>query len=220
MDTVIHERVQTIPQEIIDGFQSLGVGDIGHVQNYGFMDTSIRPIWRDIKLVGTAVTVRMPNMTSSISREAIRAAQSGDVIVIDRGGDTEIAGWGGFVSLLAKAKGIAGLIVDGAVTDTMEITDLKWPVYSRSISGIVGRPGGAVPGEINTTVSCGGVPVSPGDLIVADDDGIVVIRPHEAEKLLRAVQERYKNIPNIREWIRSGKSIQDYPNVREFLEQS
>lgn len=216
MEMIVHERVQTIPQEIVDGFRNIGVGDIGHIQQFGFMDTGIRPVWRDIRLVGPAVTVRMPSMDTTFNRKVIEIAQPGDVIVVDRGGDTEIACWGGFAALLAKAKGIAGLIVDGAVTDTMELTEMRWPVYSRSVSGLLGRKLGQF-GEVNTTVNCGGVPVSPGDLIVADDDGIVVIRPHEAEPLLKACRERFGNTPNIREWIRSGRPIEDYPGVREFL---
>lgn len=216
MPDVIREHQPIVPDEVIDGFRSIGVGDIGHLQQWGFMSTAIRPVWRDIHLVGTAVTLRMPPTGGISNRRIIETARAGDVIVMDRGGDTEIACWGGFTTLVAKAKGIAGLIVDGAVTDTMEITDLQWPVYSRSISGLLTR-GSGVDSEINTTVSCGGVPVSPGDLIVADDDGIVVIRPEDAADLLDACRKRFGAIPNIRQWLRDGKSITEYPRVAEYL---
>lgn len=216
MPDVIRSHQRTIPEEIIDGFRSIGVGDIGHLQQWGFMNTSIRPVWRDIRLVGTAITLRMPPTGGMSNRKVIEMAKPGDVIVMDRGGDTEIACWGGFTTMLAKAKGIAGLIVDGAVTDTMEISDLHWPVYSRSVSGLLARSNG-VDSEINTTVNCGGVPVSPGDLIVGDDDGIVVIRPEDAATLLEAVRTRFGQTPNIRQWLRDGKSIMDYPRVAEFL---
>jgi len=216
MTDIIRDAQRTIPADLVRGFRDIGVGDIGHIQQWGFMDTAIRPVWRDIRLVGTAITLRMPSMAGPLNRKVIEMAQPGDVIVIDRGGDTEIACWGGFVTLLAQAKGIAGLIVDGAVTDTMEISDLKWPVYSRSISGLLPRRSDA-DGEINTTINCGGVPVAPGDLIVGDDDGIVVIRPDEAEPLLEAWRQRYSKSPNIRQWVRDGKSIMDYPGVAKFL---
>jgi 4-hydroxy-4-methyl-2-oxoglutarate aldolase len=218
MTVVVHDRVETIPDEIVEGFKSLGVGDIGHVQVKGFMDTAIRPVWSDVRLVGRAVTVWMPSMDIGISRAAIRACQPGDVLVVDRGGDTEFACWGGGAGLLAMVQGVAGLIVDGAVTDAMEITDLKWPVYSRSISGLVGHPQREF-GEVNTTISCGGVPVSPGDLIVADDDGIVVVRPHEAADLMKEVQERFGSTPNIRQWLRDGKDIADHPIAQTFFNQ-
>lgn len=219
MDRVINDRVQAIPKEIVEAYANVGVGDIGHILRFGFMDTGIRPVWRDIRLVGTAVTVRMPGTDIGLNRDSIRAAQPGDVIVVDRGGDTEYACWGGFAALLAKSKGIAGLIVDGAVTDSMELEEMAWPVYSRTISGLVGSNAGGK-GEINTTIDCGGVPISPGDLIVADDDGIVVIRPDQAEEVLNIYRERFGNSPNIREWLRSGKPIMDYPRVRQFHEQS
>jgi 4-hydroxy-4-methyl-2-oxoglutarate aldolase len=218
MGVVVHDRVETIPDEIVEGFKSLGVGDIGHVQVKGFMDTAIRPVWSDIRLVGRAVTVWMPSMDIGISRAAIRACQPGDVLVVDRGGDTEFACWGGGAGLLAMVQGVAGLIVDGAVTDAMEITDLKWPVYSRSISGLVGHPQREF-GEVNTTISCGGVPVSPGDLIVADDDGIVVVRPHEAADLMKEVKERFGSTPNIRQWLRDDKDIADHPIAQTFFNQ-
>ena len=217
IESIIRERAQTIPQSLIDQYANIGVGDIGHILRFGFMDTGIRPVWRDIRLVGPAVTVRMPGNDISFNRKVIEVARPGDVIVVDRGGDTEIACWGGFATLLAKARGIAGLIVDGAVTDTMEITDLRFPVYSRTVSGLVGQSVGGY-GEINTTVTCGGVPVSPGDLIVADDDGVVVIRPHEAETVLNAYKQRFGTLPSIRSWLRDGKDILDYPGVRDFLE--
>lgn len=207
---------QKIPSEIVEGFADIGVGDIGHIQQFGFMDTAIRPIWRDIRLVGRAFTVRMPSMDTQLNREAIKQAQPGDVLIVDRGGDTEIACFGGETALLAKVKGLAGLIVDGAVTDSMEITDMRWPVYTRSLSGVLGRKLG-VAGELQTTVNCGGVPVSPGDLIVADDDGIVVIRPHEAADLLEACRERFGGKPNIRQWIKEGKRIEDWPSVSTFF---
>ena len=218
MEPIIRDRVETIPSELVDAYRTIGVGDIGHFKVSGFMDTAIRPVWRDIRLVGRAVTVRMPGLDIGLNRAAIAAAAPGDVIVVDRGGETEVACWGGFAALLAQAKGVAGLIVDGAVTDTMELTDLGWPVYSRAVSGLVGRKLDFY-GEINTPIACGNVPVNPGDLIVADDDGIAVIRPDEAAPLLQSVTARFGNTPNIREWLRAGKSIQEYPGVKEFLSQ-
>jgi 4-hydroxy-4-methyl-2-oxoglutarate aldolase len=214
----IHPRVESIPQAIIDAYESIGVGDIGHIQTFGFMDTGIRPVWQDLRLVGPALTVRMPPMDITANRAAISAAKPGDVIVVDRMNTTEDACWGGVAALLAKEQGAAGLIVDGAVTDSMEFADLKWPAYSRTISGLVGRvKGDAGVGEINVPISCGGVPVNPGDLIVADNDGIVVIRPHEAETLLKAVQDRFGSHPNIRQWVRDGKPLREYPHAKEFF---
>ena len=215
MGLVVNERVELIPKEIVEGFKTIGVGDIGHIQEFGFMDNAIRPVWRDIRICGTAVTCRMPGFDTTANRAVIDSAQDGDVIVIEQSGDTRTAAMGGGAGLLAIVKGVAGLIVDGAVTDTMEFEDLKWPVYSRSVSGLVGRKI-QMYGEVNTTISCGNVPVNPGDLIVGDDDGIVVIRPHEAEDLLRQCQERFGSTPSIRQWVRDGKDLKEYPAVKKY----
>jgi regulator of RNase E activity RraA len=111
------------------------------------------------------------------------------------------------------------MIVDGSTTDSMEITDMKWPVFARAISGCVGRKldkGGG----INIPVHCGGVVVHPGDLIVADDDGIAVINPEEAEALLKQVQDRFSSTPSIRKWIADGKPLESHPNADLLGKQS
>lgn len=221
VNTIVKRKsTATIPTSVIEGFSTIAVGDIGHLRQVGFMDTAIRPVWPNVRLVGPATTVRMPVSGASLTREAIRQASPGDVIVIDRCGQSDVACWGGFVALLAKVKGIAGLIVDGAVTDTMEIAALGWPVYSRSVSGVLGHDVGDGYGEINTTANCGGVPVDAGDLIVADDDGIVVVRPWEAATLLDQCRERFNGKPDIRKWLREGRPLEDYPGVQEFLSSS
>lgn len=211
---VIKDREVKIDQEIIDAYQSIGVGDIGHILDASsFMDVDIRPVYRDIKLVGPALTAKMPPGDTGLNRKVIEMAEPGDVIVIDRCGDLQYACWGGVVTLLCKVNGVAaGLIVDGSVTDSMEISDIKWPVFSRAISGCVGRKldkGGG----INVPVNCGGVVVHPGDLIVADDDGIAVIKPEEAEALLKELQDRYSGTPNIRHWIAEGKTLKSHPKA-------
>lgn len=209
----INKNTEKISKEIIEEFKNIGVGDIGHILDApSFMDIGIRPVYRDIKLVGPAFTARMLPGDVSLSRKIIELAEPGDVIVIDRCGDLRYACWGGAVTLFSKVKGIAGLIVDGSVTDGMEIADMKWPVFSRGISGLVGRrldKGG----EINVPINCGGVVVNPRDLIVADDDGIAVIKPREAEELLKKLRERFGSVPPIRKWIAEGKPLELHPNA-------
>lgn len=212
---VINDKEVKIDQKIIDAYQSIGVGDIGHILDASsFMDVNIRPVYQDIKLVGPALTAKMPPGDAGLTRKVIEMAKPGDVIVIDRCGDLQYACWGGVVTLRCKINGVvAGLIVDGSVTDSMEISDIKWPVFSRAISGCVGRNLGKG-GGINIPVNCGGVVVHPGDLIVADDDGIAVIKPEEAEALLKELQDRYSGTPNIRQWIAEGKTLESHPKAK------
>ena len=208
-----NQTAKKISKEVIEGFRAISVGDVGHIlEASGFMDTSIRTVYSDVKLVGPAFTAKMLPGDNSLNRKVIDMAAPGDVIVVDRCGDTFHGALGGAVALFCKVKGVAGAIIDGAITDSLEISDLKWPVFTRSLSGLVGRrldKGGA----INVPVQCGGVVVHPGDLIVADDDGIAVIDPEESESLLQRLRDMFRNTPPIRKWIADGKRIEDHPNA-------
>jgi 4-hydroxy-4-methyl-2-oxoglutarate aldolase len=210
---VINKRVERVSKAIIEEFKKIGVGDIGHIlEASSFMDPGIRPVYRDVKLVGPALTARMLPGDNTLNRKVIELVEPGDVIVIDRCGDKMHACWGGALSLFCKVKGVAGLIIDGSTTDSMEITDMKWPVFSRALSGLLGRrldKGGG----INIPVQCGGAVVHPGDLIVADDDGIAVIDPEGSEELLKKLQERFRGTPSIRQWIADGKPLKEHPNA-------
>lgn len=210
---VINKRVEKVSKAVIEGFKKIGVGDIGHILDASsFMDPGIRPVYRDVKLVGPALTARMLPGDNTLNRKIIELAEPGDVIVIDRCGDKLHACWGGALSLFCRVKEVAGLIIDGSTTDSMEIADMKWPVFSRALSGLLGRrldKGGG----INIPVQCGGVVVHPGDLIVADDDGIAVIDPEESEELLKKLHERFRDTPSIRQWIADGKPLKDHPNA-------
>lgn len=184
----VHPRVEHISKELIEQYRTITPASIGHLIKFGFMDPGIRPVWRRMKLVGPALTVRMVANDNALNRQAIRHARPGDVIVVERVGDKSIACWGEVTSLAAKQLGIAGIIIDGAITDVIEIEDMGWPAFSRSISAVLGRRYGD-DGEINTTINCGGVPVNPGDLIVADDNGVCVLTPELAQELVGRARE-------------------------------
>jgi len=207
---------QQVTKELIESYREISVGDIGHILDApNFMDITIQSVYRDVKLVGPAFTARVLPGDTGFTRKIIEVAQPDDVIVIDRCGDTKYACWGGAVTLHCKMKGVAGLVIDGPVTDRMEITDMKWPVFSRGITGLVGRKL-EKGGDIQIPVTCGGAIVRPGDLIVADDDGIVVIDPGEMVELLKKIQERFSQVPPIRKWIADGKPLKNHPQADLF----
>lgn len=191
---VIKERGPNPPRELIEMLKTVEPATMGHFKHYGFIDPSIRPVLNDVKMVGPAVTVRTPGADSTIGHKVMDLVEPGDVIVIDRCGDTIHACWGGMVTLADHLKGVAGAIVDGPATDINEIIEIEFPLYSKGVTAITTKFLG-IGGEINTVIHCGGVTVHPGDLIVADTDGIVVLRPDEAQKVAEmaiAMQEREK----------------------------
>ncbi|ATA53561.1 4-hydroxy-4-methyl-2-oxoglutarate aldolase [compost metagenome] len=147
---------------------------IGHFRHTGFMVPAIRAHFQDRRVAGTAITVRVPGMDGAMVHYAIGQARPGDFIVIDRCGDETIATLGGAVAYAAKVAGVAGIVVDGLVTDLGELRQYGVPVWSRGTSAVTVKSLG-LGGEFCVPVTCGSVAVNPGDAILADENGVLVI---------------------------------------------
>jgi len=127
-------------------------------------------------------------------------------VVVDRCGDTLHACWGGVVTLAARLKGVAGAVIDGPATDADEIKEIGLPVYCRGISAITTKLLGLA-GEINTAVQCGGVSVQPGDLILADANGVLVLRPSEAAAVAQEALARQESEKKLLAGLKAGKDL-------------
>lgn len=149
---------------------------IGHFRYTGFMSPDIRAHFQDRRVAGTAVTARVPGMDGAMVHYAVGQARPGDILVLDRCGDMSIATIGGAVAYAARAAGVVGIIVDGLVTDLGELRQYGVPVWSRGTSAVTVKTLG-LGGEFCIPVSCGGVTVNPGDAILADENGILVMDP-------------------------------------------
>jgi 4-hydroxy-4-methyl-2-oxoglutarate aldolase len=152
----------------------LDTGTVGHHLEAGFMDPGMLPRISGSKIAGTAVTVRITVPDSVMAHYALKFTRPGDVLIIDRGQDQRTCNWGGATIHAAAATGLEGVIVDGAVNDMDDAREAGLPIWARSISPVTTKYRG-MGGEFNVPVSCGGVAVNPGDAILADDNGIVVI---------------------------------------------
>lgn len=199
----------SLPSDVIEAFRQLPPATIGHIVDDGFVDTAIRPIFRRVQVVGTAVTLKLPEGDVSLTRAAIEQLRPGDVLVIDQGGEDQIACWGEMTSLAAKTRGCVGVIVDGAVTDVVEIEDQRMPTFARAVSALVGRRLDTGEGGVNVPAQCGGVAVHPGDLIVADDNGIVVIPPRRVADVAARARAAEDRAPFQRTWLERGGSLAD-----------
>ncbi|HWL51253.1 MAG TPA: RraA family protein [Chthoniobacteraceae bacterium] len=157
-----------------DAMRSLGLGT-------GAMAASMRPVFTPVRLYGPAYTVRCYAGATWALEEALELAPEGSVLVVDGGGFSKAVLMGGLMSLRAAQRGLAGAVIDGAVRDLPELRAAQWPVFSSSLTPAGGSsdPQGAW----EVTVSCGGVSVSPGDHVVADDDGVVVVPAREWERV-------------------------------------
>jgi len=157
--------------------------DKAHVMGFG-----IRPLWQPIpRIAGPAYPVRCAPGDNLMLHAAIYRATPGSVIVVEAG-DTDYAVAGGNVCAIAQRRGIAGFVVDGVIRDLAEVRAESFPVFARGVSPIPG--GKSVPGVLNGTIRCGGVQVSPGDMVVADEEGIVVVPVRELARVLAAAQAR------------------------------
>lgn len=169
-----------------DGQASSLVGDaIGRRQT---MDNGISPLALTMKVCGPAYTVQVRPGDNLLIHAAVMLARPGDVLVIDGGGYCDFGVWGQIVSRVALARGIAGVVLDGAARDAADIVADGLPVWSRGINPRGGSKDG--PGEIGFPVSCGGVTVNPGDVVVADGDGVCVVPAAELSAAVKGVAHR------------------------------
>ena len=177
----IAPRRDSFSQAQIDRFAGLATSTLGHFSDFGAI-ASLEPLHRPVRLVGTALTVRTPHVDGSIIREALTLARPGDVLVIDVSGDHRRACWGEFRAYAALTKGLAGVVTNGAVTDRETLSRLTLPMFAAGTSPLTTRSL-SLEGEINTPVAIDGVTVTPGDLVLGDDDGLFVVPPHRADEL-------------------------------------
>lgn len=181
---VLNELPPQVPPALLDLLVSAEPAVIGHFRHTGFMSPAIRALFSDRRVAGTAITVRVPGMDGSMVHYAVGKARPGDFIVIDRCGDETIATMGGAVAYAAKAAGVAGIIVDGLVTDLGELRQYGVPVWSRGTSAVTVKSLG-LGGEFCVPVTCGSVAVNPGDAILADENGILVLPASDIEPSAR-----------------------------------
>lgn len=168
-------------------FARLGTSNLADAMGrFNFMDPGIqsrtgRPLW------GLAVTVNCRPGDNLMVHKAIDIARAGDVIVVNTGGDVTSAVFGGLMCHAAVAKKLGGIVVTGAVRDIDELREMAFPAFSRSVSpGSCDKDG---PGEINVPIACGGCVVAPGDVVVGDADGVVVVPRGDAAEVLSLVTE-------------------------------
>ncbi len=165
------------------------------------------------KAVGKAITVRTYPGDWAKPVEAIDIAEKGNVIVIDAGG-TGNAVWGELASISSKQKGIGGVVIDGAIRDTEEIKRLKFPAFSRDIKSAAGEPKGL--GEIDIPVKCGGILVKPGDWIIGDSDGVVVVPKENAIEISNRALDVYEKENRVREEIKRKSTLSQVMEIKKW----
>jgi len=184
----IYNNFVRAPKEDINMFDGLPVANIADCMNRIFcIDQAIRPL-NDVPLLGTAFTVKVASGDNLMLHKAIEMAQEGDVILVNGFGCMERSLCGGLMMEAARQKGIRGFVIDGCVRDHDDI--IKYDNFSCYARGV--QPNGPYkngPGEINVPIAIGGQVVMPGDIIVGDQDGLVVISPKDAKVVAEAARK-------------------------------
>ena len=190
---------------------------IGHRLQDGFHDRNIRPVLGTGTIVGTAITLCLPAQDATLIHYAAGKMRPGDVLIIDRGGNDHFACIGGTVAVALQVAGCIGAIVDGPITDPDELKEVGFPVWSRGISAITCRNQG-LGGSMNVPISCGGVVVNPGDVVFADNCGVVVLREKETQENVEWAVEFSSNDRKNWERVRNGEKIADISGATELVE--
>lgn len=195
---------KTLDDQIFELFMQVSTPNVSDAMHRKGVMRGIKPLFEDIKLVGKAVTVQTFEGDWAKPVEATDVADEGDVIVV-YAGSKDVAPWGELASWSCKQKGIAGFVIDGAVRDVEEIRRIRFPVFAKYIVPNAGEPKGF--GELNAEIKCGGQEVKPGDWIIGDDNGVVVVPKERAYEIARRAKEVCKNEERVREEIKSGKTL-------------
>ena len=218
MRKIINQRQRVPDKHILQGFKDLlkiyspscVIADAQ--QRAGVMHSYIRPLIPALRFAGPALTIRLEPGNQVDCLDALPVAQAGDVIVVDAAGETETSIWGGLMSGLCKMKGVAGAVIDGGMRDTDETRDIGFPIYSKSIvprSTHTPYSGRMEPIEVNVTIQCAGVVVNPGDIVIGDEIGIVVVPIDGAEEVLEAARTLAEKEEQARQKIRAGKTLEE-----------
>jgi 4-hydroxy-4-methyl-2-oxoglutarate aldolase len=216
-----HRVVRNIPRadaDIIRRLGKCGVATVHEAQGRsGLMAPYMRPIYPSARLAGSAVTISSQPGDNLMIHAAVEVCQPGDVLIVTTTSASTDGMFGELLGVSCEAHGVVGLIIDAGIRDTSELTEMNFPVWAKAVSaqGTVKSTAGSV----NVPVVCAGAAVNPGDVIVADADGVVVIPRQDAAQVARLGEARIAKEEQTRERLRRGELGVDFYGLRAKLKE-
>lgn len=201
----------------LDQLKRLGTATIHEAQGQrGAVDPRIAPLDPSMRLAGPALTVDIRPGDNLMIHYALTKARPGDVLVVDAKAFVDAGPWGDVLTFAAQQIGIAGLVIDGAVRDASQIVEMGFPVFCRGLS--IRGTNKHQPGKLNLPLILGGVAVRPGDIVVGDRDGLVIVAAEEVPEVIAASAAREQKEAQMRERLAQGATMVELLGLRETLE--
>ena len=216
MNGVVVRNIHRADPEAIAALERLGVATVHEAQGRtGLMLPHMRPLWRGARIAGSAVTVLCHPGDNWMIHVAVEVLKPGDIMVVGCSSENTDGAFGELLATSLEARGAKGIVLDMGCRDAAEITEMRFPLWSRAISakGTVK----ASLGSVNVPVVCAGIHVKPGDVVVADDDGVVVVERRRAGEIARLGEERERKEAGSRARLQKGELGLDINSMRAAL---
>lgn len=213
----IHAMPEPLDERLVADLQALELPTIGHFVEGGAVDPEIRAMLTPVKIVGRAITVQITAPDSVLLHKVTEFLQPGDVVVVDTGGDRRHAPVGDTVAFAMQCRGALGVVIDGMCTDIQGMREINFPVFARGTSPVTTKQLGLNHGGINVPVNIGGVAVLPGDVVMGDDNGVVILSSEAARATIEPARRSEARHAETVEYLRNGGSLPERSVANSLL---